>query len=289
MYHVYWVQMFITATYTAETVVLVVNKKNNSTRTSTISNPEIDFGKIATPTNLNSDGTVTASVVDNDGSTRIVYVLDRLTDRLETPFTLCLYFSSAYPTTVFQDYSPNISWTGTLSTTINGIPTCSTAPSGAVDVFPSHPLIPEAVQATGVNMVEDPRGWTFTNFGGEACGADCRGTAGVVEGLFRDLGVWNCKPTEMAVEAASALQTALYLTATSTSTESDDGSSLTEAPAERTDEKIPTEVGTSNVPPATLPSLAGETTSSGFIPLHDHILSPWALESAKALLPVVKT
>ena len=80
MYHVYWVQMFITATYTAETVVLVVNKKNNSTRTSTISNPEIDFGKIATPTNLNSDGTVTASVVDNDGSTRIVYVLDRQTD-----------------------------------------------------------------------------------------------------------------------------------------------------------------------------------------------------------------
>ena len=77
MYHVLWVQMAITATYTAETVVLVVNKKNNGTRTTTISNPEIDFAKIATPTNLNSDGTVTASVVDNDGSTRIVYVLDR--------------------------------------------------------------------------------------------------------------------------------------------------------------------------------------------------------------------
>ena len=81
MYHVFWVQMHITATYTAETVVLVVNKKNNSTRTTTISNPEIDFAKIATPTNLNSHGTVTASVVDNDGSTRIVYVLDRQTDR----------------------------------------------------------------------------------------------------------------------------------------------------------------------------------------------------------------
>ena len=67
-----WSQMAITATYTAETVVLIVNKKNNSTRTTTISNTEIDFGKIATPTNLNSDGTVTASVVDNDGSTRIV-------------------------------------------------------------------------------------------------------------------------------------------------------------------------------------------------------------------------
>ena len=64
--------MSITATITAETVVLVVNRKTNSTRTTTISNTEIDFGKIATPTNINSDGTVTASVVDYDGSTRVV-------------------------------------------------------------------------------------------------------------------------------------------------------------------------------------------------------------------------
>ena len=70
--YIQWSQMSITATYVAETVVFVVNKKNNSTRTTTISNTEIDFGKIATPTNLNSHGTVTASVVDNDGSTRIV-------------------------------------------------------------------------------------------------------------------------------------------------------------------------------------------------------------------------
>lgn len=138
-------------------------------------------------------------------------------------------------------------------------------------------------------MIEDPRGWTFTNFGGEACGADCRGTAGVVEKLFPDLGVWNCEPTETAVEAASALQTALYLTATSTSTESDDGSSSTEVPAESTDKKIPIEVGTSDVPPATSPSLAGDTTSSAFIPLHLMIFSPWALETAKGLLPVVTT
>lgn len=67
-----WSQMSITATYTAETVVLIVNKRNNSTRTTTISNTEIDFAKIPTPTNLNSDGTVTASVVDDDGSTRVV-------------------------------------------------------------------------------------------------------------------------------------------------------------------------------------------------------------------------
>ena len=70
--YIEWVQMAITATHIAETVVLVVNKRSNSTRTTTISNTDIDFGKIVTPTNLNSDGTVIASVVDYDGSTRIM-------------------------------------------------------------------------------------------------------------------------------------------------------------------------------------------------------------------------
>lgn len=64
--------MSITATHIAETVVLIVNKKNNNTRTTTISNTEIDFEKIQTPTSVNGQGTVTASVIDNDGSTRIV-------------------------------------------------------------------------------------------------------------------------------------------------------------------------------------------------------------------------
>ena len=67
-----WSQIPITATYTAETVVFIVNKKTNTTRTTTISNTEVDFSNITTPTNLNSDGTVTASVIDNDGSTRVV-------------------------------------------------------------------------------------------------------------------------------------------------------------------------------------------------------------------------
>ncbi len=61
--------MEITETHIAETVLLVANKKNNSTRTTTISNTEIDLGK---PTDTNSLGTRTVSVVDNDGSTRIV-------------------------------------------------------------------------------------------------------------------------------------------------------------------------------------------------------------------------
>ncbi|KAM0795238.1 hypothetical protein BDR22DRAFT_871926 [Usnea florida] len=70
--HMTWSQIPITATYIAETVVFVVNKKTNTTRTTTISNTDVDFSNITTPTNLNSDGTVTASVIDNDGSTRVV-------------------------------------------------------------------------------------------------------------------------------------------------------------------------------------------------------------------------
>ena len=64
--------MAVTATYTVETVVHIVNKKNNSTLTTTIHNTDIDFGKVATPTSINRDKTVTTSVVDYKGSTRIM-------------------------------------------------------------------------------------------------------------------------------------------------------------------------------------------------------------------------
>ena len=64
--------MAVTATHTVETVVHIVNKKNNSTRTTTIFNTEIDGRKIPTPTSINGDKTVTTSVVDYKGSTRIM-------------------------------------------------------------------------------------------------------------------------------------------------------------------------------------------------------------------------
>ena len=62
----------MTATLTVETELHIVNRKNNSTRTETILNTEIDFKNLPTPTNLNSDKTVTTSVVDYDGRTRIM-------------------------------------------------------------------------------------------------------------------------------------------------------------------------------------------------------------------------
>lgn len=70
--YIHWFQMAITATYIAETVVLVVNQKANSTRTTTFSNTELDFATIAQPTNTNSAGTVTTSVINDEGSTRFM-------------------------------------------------------------------------------------------------------------------------------------------------------------------------------------------------------------------------
>ena len=64
--------MNVTATYTLETVFHIVNQKNNNTRTETITNTDINFKNLPTPTNLNSDSTVTTSIVDYDGSTRIM-------------------------------------------------------------------------------------------------------------------------------------------------------------------------------------------------------------------------
>ena len=65
--------MEITATYTAETLLLIVNNQSNSTRTSTIRNTEIDFADVITPTNTNSAGTVTTSISLNDGATITAY------------------------------------------------------------------------------------------------------------------------------------------------------------------------------------------------------------------------
>lgn len=65
--------MDITATYTAETLLFVINNQTNSTRTSTIKNTEINFADIITPTNTNSAGTVTTSFSLDDGNTIFAY------------------------------------------------------------------------------------------------------------------------------------------------------------------------------------------------------------------------
>ena len=65
--------MSLTATYTAETMLLIINNHTNSTRTSTIKNTEINFADITPPTNTNSAGTVTTSVTLYDGNVLTAY------------------------------------------------------------------------------------------------------------------------------------------------------------------------------------------------------------------------
>ena len=60
---IFWTQLSIATTITAETVVTVINNRTNVTRTTTISNTEVDLSQYTIPNNTNSAGTITTSVV----------------------------------------------------------------------------------------------------------------------------------------------------------------------------------------------------------------------------------
>ena len=178
---------------------------------------------------------------------------------------LILSSESAYPTTVYEDYPTEIAWTGTLSTTVSGLPTCSIAPdqdAGVKATFPSHPLLPAGVQDTGVNTTEDPRGWTYVPVDVIRFGD----TDKIID-LFPDLGVWNCNvhggglQPQVIQGGPAALQTALYLTITSTSTHIESGAASAQAQAENTrsphaytEKEEPAETFKSQAPPVKLSS-----------------------------------
>lgn len=58
--YITWLQAGITATYTAATLLLVVNNRTNTTKNSTIFNTEVT---VVPPTNINSASTQTFSIV----------------------------------------------------------------------------------------------------------------------------------------------------------------------------------------------------------------------------------
>lgn len=62
--YIYWQRNAVNTTITAATVVLVVNKKTNATRTTTIYNT--DLGGYTTPTDINSAGTKVTTYVQPD-------------------------------------------------------------------------------------------------------------------------------------------------------------------------------------------------------------------------------
>lgn len=108
---------------------------------------------------------------------------------------------------------------GVISTTVNGV---STRLTGYPLQF-TLPLntLPPVIYPTSVygfeNPAFDPRGWTFAARE-VACG-DCEG---IRRPLFPDLGVWQCYFQCHAYgNPLSEQNTALYLTHTTTSTETD--------------------------------------------------------------------
>lgn len=80
--------------------------------------------------------------------------------------------------------------------------------------YPSHPPLPEGIQTKGIDLAQDPRGWTYI-----PSVVEDFDDVDVLEPLFPDVGLWSCVTIGTENAPAETLQTALYLTVTSISTE----------------------------------------------------------------------
>ncbi|KAL2057680.1 hypothetical protein ABVK25_002064 [Lepraria finkii] len=203
-----WQQKFITTTITAETLLFIVNKRTNSTRTSTVTNTEVDLRSYTPLTNTNSAGTRTTSFVltnDNGVSTHTL----------------------AFPTMYYGDYPSSYTICGTLPTAVSGASTClkhaCSGPlyfdaSAPTFMYPSHPSLPEATRKID-NVAGDPKGLTWE----AVWTSDGTDFTEKLQPLVPGLGVWNCTAGEAKIEEPDSVkEDTLYLTATSTSTEADD-------------------------------------------------------------------
>lgn len=133
-----------------------------------------------------------------------------------------------FPSILYSDYPSSYTFCGTLSTTTAGVATCLRYPCAQPSdhpgpfysdsptfAYPSHPPIPNSIQNISASKLAlDPKGSTW-----DAVWSYDGGYAPLIQPLIPDMGAWNCSPFGVWNAAASVLQTALYLTATSTSTE----------------------------------------------------------------------
>ncbi|KAK3080978.1 hypothetical protein LTS18_011319 [Coniosporium uncinatum] len=220
-----WVPISFNTTITAATVIAIVNTVANTTRYSTKYN-DLPPGYTLPPTNDAGTQTTTISKTYNHNST----------------FTTTL----AYPT-AYQDYPTSYHWGGTLPTTAaNGSQICS---RGGPQDFPSHPqfspqpiptyprhpqLPPNVTDSVGIYFTPGPAGGSWPQrfytsaFPGEKAFQVC---------------------TANAVGPIMAVQGAMFLTETSTSTES--GVPSTSPPP-----------AVSQVQPSTTPSTQPSVTTS---------------------------
>lgn len=145
-----------------------------------------------------------------------------------------------FPSILYSDYPSSYTFCGTLSTTTAGVATCLRYPcaqpsdhpgpfysDSPVFAYPSHPPIPNSIQNISASKLAlDPKGSTWD----AVWSYDGAGYAHFIQPLMPDMGAWNCSPLGAWNAAASVLQTALYLTATSTSTEAGEEAGATLAP-----------------------------------------------------------
>lgn len=136
----------------------------------------------------------------------------------------------AFPTHFYADYPSSYTICGTLPTTISGAATCINHPCASgflfdnespVLTYPSHPPLPEPSQSVIGNLGSDPKGLTWD----AVWVSDLSDYTEELQPLLPNLGVWNCTLWGLLEEPAVVKQVALYLTATSTSTEAHQDSS----------------------------------------------------------------
>ena len=208
-----WSPLTVTATVTAETVLHVVNERDNITRTTTVTNTEADLANHTQVGDVNSGGTRTATVVLS-------------TSNIVTTHTV------TFPTNFFADYPSSYTFCGTLPTTISGVSTCIKYPcapfktdnptayityspfdsKAPVFAYPSHPSVLQT-STVRTSIAPDYKGLTY-----EAVWGTIDDYQRVYD-LFPGLGVLGCRRGDENAPA-STKNVALYLTATSTSTES---------------------------------------------------------------------
>lgn len=151
------------------------------------------------------------------------------------------FVNRSFPTILYSDYPSSYTFCGTLPTTTAGVATCLRYPcahpsdhpgpfysDSPVFAYPSHPPIPNSIQNISASKLAlDPKGSTW-----DAVWSYDGGYAPLIQPLIPDMAAWNCSPFGAWNAAASALQTALYLTATSTSTEAGEEAGATLAAAQ---------------------------------------------------------
>lgn len=142
-------------------------------------------------------------------------------------------------------------------------------------IFPSHPPVPDSRQQDiGDNdLAQDPKGWTY-----EAIEESSTDASDVLKPLFPHLGLWQCMAEIQGEGAPSVKETALFLTATSTSTEVDVGHSVFRA-------NDPFHVSTSS----NLPLLITHSTSSRVAQHKPHTAPPLLAPSLTAVPPPLPT